>query len=152
MGPAAERSDLAGLRSQRADVHSALVDVEEAVATPLGSDDWADGVHDALVELAAAFERHIAATERREGLFDDVVRASPRLLKAVERLRDDHVVIRQSLADALVEVRGLRRWEAGSAEKLREMVVGVVARLARHRQAGADLVYEAYSVDIGGSE
>jgi hypothetical protein len=34
--------------------------------------------------------------------------------------------------------------------KLRALGTELVATLARHRQRGADLVYEAYEFDIGG--
>ncbi|MDN5789700.1 MAG: hypothetical protein L0H25_02355, partial [Micrococcales bacterium] len=33
----------------------------------------------------------------------------------------------------------------------REEVTVLIGRLVRHRQAGSDLIYEAYQVDIGGS-
>ena len=33
----------------------------------------------------------------------------------------------------------------------REEVTTLMGQLVRHRQAGADLVYEAYEVDLGGS-
>jgi hypothetical protein len=34
----------------------------------------------------------------------------------------------------------------------REAVTALVTRLMRHRQHGLDLVYEAYVVDVGGSD
>ena len=36
------------------------------------------------------------------------------------------------------------------AEDLRVELTALLAALARHRQRGADLVYEAYAVDLGG--
>ena len=38
----------------------------------------------------------------------------------------------------------------GWAEDLRVELTALLAALARHRQRGADLVYEAYAVDLGG--
>ena len=35
-------------------------------------------------------------------------------------------------------------------ERLRSVLTSLLVALARHRQRGADLVYEAYAVDIGG--
>ncbi len=35
---------------------------------------------------------------------------------------------------------------------LREEATALMGQLVRHRQAGADLVFEAYEVDLGGSE
>jgi hypothetical protein len=34
--------------------------------------------------------------------------------------------------------------------RVRELGTQLLATLSRHRQRGADLVYEAYQVDIGG--
>jgi len=34
----------------------------------------------------------------------------------------------------------------------REAINQLLALLARHRQRGSDLIYEAYAVDIGGSD
>ncbi len=36
------------------------------------------------------------------------------------------------------------------AEELRVELTALLAALARHRQRGADLIYEAYAVDLGG--
>jgi hypothetical protein len=66
-------------RGPRADLRAALLALETAAARPapnrLGS--WAMQVHDALVDLNAAFERHIAVTEGPEGLLEEIRRAAP---------------------------------------------------------------------------
>ncbi len=52
------------------------------------------------------------------------------------------------LIDDIIEVAA-----TGTADvivDLRESVMEVLVDLARHRQQGADLLYEAYAVDIGG--
>lgn len=141
-------------REQRADLHVVLVSLEEALAAPAPgrAAPWASRVHDRLVEVAAAFERHIAVTEGPKGLFDNVLRASPRLANGVERLRAEHGRIRGDIADLLVDVRELTRSEGPGADTLREQVLGLLTALARHRQLGADLVYECYAVDIGGGD
>ncbi|MDQ1458785.1 MAG: hypothetical protein QOI08_269, partial [Actinomycetota bacterium] len=36
------------------------------------------------------------------------------------------------------------------ADELRVELTALLAALARHRQRGADLVFEAYAVDLGG--
>jgi len=36
------------------------------------------------------------------------------------------------------------------AEEVRVELTALLAALARHRQRGADLIYEAFAVDIGG--
>lgn len=142
-------------RHQRSDLRTVVVRLEEALAAPAPGRprEWAGRVHERLVDVAAAFERHIAVTEGPEGLFDAVLRADPRLANAVSGLGTDHTDIRQSIADVLVMVRELARADGdeGTAA-VRETALDLLHRLSRHRQRGADLVYEAYAVDIGGGD
>jgi hypothetical protein len=102
------------------------------------------------VDLAAVFERHIGVTEGPEGLFQEVRGAAPRLANGVEHLRGDHQRIRRQMADLLEAVRAVV--DSGDGERarlVRSDLVLLLADLTRHRQLGADLVYEAYAVDIG---
>lgn len=140
---------LAEARARRADLHTVIVALEAAIAAPAPgrSPDWAEHVHDALVEVGAAFERHIAVVEGPDGLFEEVTHAAPRLANDLDRLRAEHLEIRAVIVHALDAVRetaGVPRTDDG-----REAVLAVLDRLMRHRQHGADVVYEAYAVDIG---
>jgi hypothetical protein len=42
--------------------------------------------------------------------------------------------------------------DEATAEAVREAAVALVAQLVRHRHAGADLLYAAYSVDISAAD
>ena len=150
---ASDTSALEAARAQRANLHNVLVELEKAIAGPVPgrSREWTDTVHDALVDVGATFERHIAVTECSDGLFDEIVRSAPRLANAVESLRTEHNDIRQAISHMLVALRRGERDGADTAD-IREATLSLLARLGRHRQHGADLVYEAYTVDIGGSD
>jgi hypothetical protein len=99
-----------------------------------------------LDALNAAFDQHVEATERPGGFLDMVVGDSPRLAHACDALRDEHV----SLAKQIGELCDTARAEG------RPEVVGqaadVLAALNQHRHRGAELVYEAYSVDIAAAD
>jgi hypothetical protein len=149
-------SDLLRLaRAQRADLRNAMVKLERALARPAPGRvaEWADLVHDELVDLAATFERHIAVTEGDTGFLAEIAEHSPRLINAINRLIGEHERIRAEAASTLDHIREL---DSGADETaiagLREHVTALVTDLARHRQHGADLVYEAHAVDIGGSD
>ena len=78
---------------------------------------------------------------------------SPRLSGTIDRLRDEHPEITEAVAQMLarleqVEIGGLP-WPL---EDARDDLQRFIGRLIRHRQKGADLVWEAYNVDIGGPE
>ena len=89
------------------------------------------------VPLSAAIAEHLAATEGQHGLYAEIVAADPRLTFAVETLIREHAEFR----------RAMQRDVAGLSDK---QLAELTRRLDRHCQRGNDLVYEAYSVDIGG--
>ena len=109
---------------------------------------WADRVRVALVGLSADLREHIDATEGSEGLYADVLRTAPRLANAVADLTRHHVQLRRLVDDAINGVG--RSGDASAVETVRELGTTVLTELTRHRQRGADLVFEAYQSDIGG--
>ena len=142
-------------RAQRADLREAMIRLERALARPAPGrvPEWSSLVHDALVDLAATFERHIAVTEGDSGFLAEIADHSPRLINAIQRLCDEHERISDELTLTLRHVRrmGGRSNDADIAA-MRDQVTTMLTDLVRHRQHGADLVYEAHAVDIGGSD
>lgn len=134
-------------KTRRASLHQVLVDLEAtiAAATPGREDAWREHVSEALDRLTAAFTTHVAETEGPDGLFDEVRRRSPRLDGQCRRLTSEHRSIAEELSAAVASLDG-------DVTETRERVMTLLARLVRHRQQGADLVYEAYDVDLGGSD
>lgn len=135
------------VKIRRADLHGILVDLESriAAAAPGRESAWSSKVRAELDRLADAFAAHVEATEGHEGLFDQVRRHAPRLDHLCHRLTDDHVTIATDLTEATAALdRGV--------SDAREAVLSLLAHMARHRQLGADLVYEAYAVDLGGRD
>jgi hypothetical protein len=75
---------------------------------------------------------------------------APRCANTVDQIKRDH---RDILADIrALEARARRGDDAGQIKDVREEAMGLLQALARHRQRGADLIYEAYSVDIEGGD
>lgn len=150
--PQQEEDALRTVRVERADLFEELVRLEHALAAPLPGriPAWSAAVHEALVDLAAAFERHIAVNEGPSGLFSGIRDAAPRLDGELGKLTAEHAEIRSQLASALSTIRDVESTnDPDAALTAREEVSELLARLTRHRQRGADLVWEAYSVDIG---
>ena len=136
---------------RRADLYQAILALEQAAARPAvdREDDWLAGVIDALGELERQIDDHIEITERPDGLYAEIVEAAPRLGGPVKRLRDEHPEMRQATSElrARLQAEG-----AGGVEETRDDVQRVLGRLVKHRQHGADLLWEAYSLDTGGAE
>lgn len=147
-----ERQTLDVARAQRADLWRHLVALEQAISTPLPGrvQEWASTVHEALVDLSATFERHCGIVEAPDGVFDQVLAAAPRLESKVELLRREHVEIADAITAELRSIRDLASSaQVDDAVAARQRITDLLTALSRHRQGGADMVYEAYAVDIG---
>lgn len=144
--------DLEAVRRRRADLRLTLGAVEHALASPASGRAvvWGEIVHRTLEELREEFDEHIDVTEGPDGLHDAIEAAAPRLVHAVQTLTAEHGEIRGEIADLL------RATEApvtpDDVAGVREDGTRLLGHVIRHRQRGADLVYEAYETDLGAGD
>ena len=132
-------------RTKRVQLKAALSHLETALSGPTGEPEWRPEVRIALDETRDALEDHIDEVEGDDGLLAEVTHESPRLVHRVNRLVEEHTTLRklvQSSQDVIDQGQ--------PNDTLRTTVTELMFQLVQHRQAGADLVYDAYSVDIGG--
>ena len=152
MEPVVGASDpgLDDLRRIRAELRGSMTALAQALAAPASGrgGDWAERVDVALVELSADFREHVSVTEGPGGLHGSVVLTAPRLSHSVHRLVADHAVITELVGDLLTRVRP--PLPDGEVDAIRDLGAALLDRLDRHRRQGADLIYEAYHVDLGG--
>jgi hypothetical protein len=124
-----------------------MMALERVAASPAGAESWQGQLAETIATLHDALDRHVEEVEQPTGLLSAALDAAPRLVPQVDRLRLDHDVIADRVDD-------LDRWVATPGPidpaATRRRVMVVLGLLADHRQRGADLVYEAYAVDIGG--
>jgi hypothetical protein len=143
------RSDpdsLQAARRHRVTLLHAIRAVEEALAAPAQEPGWRERVSVRLQTLGAAFADHVMVTEGPAGLYAELLDYAPRLSRQAEGLIREHAAVETALS-ALVRraaLPGIR------IEELRSWTSDLLRELSRHRQRGADLVYEAYHTDIGG--
>ena len=133
-------------RVQRAGLRAAIGRVERALAAPgVGrADVWSKELLAELHDLSDALEDHIRVAEEPRGLFDDIIEAAPRLSHRVDRVKEDHVQLRDRVTTTIDALDGTE----DSVPMARDRVVELLTAMVRHRHLGADLVYEAYNVDI----
>lgn len=145
---------LAETARRRADLHTALVTVEQASSSPaIGREsDWAKDVLRDLEGLGRAIEEHIEVTERPEGLYDEIAAKAPRLATKIARLREEHPVLREGTEELVARLRSTNVGEAWPLDVARDDLQRLLGKIVRHRQLGSDLVWEAYNLDIGGIE
>lgn len=160
-----ESQDLIGVRRHRAELLESITALEQALAAPTPGRQmrWAERVSAALLELSGDFRDHVGLTEGPSGLYSRTIFSSPRLAGAVDRLTREHAKL-SGLIDELLTLVGkadgsfaqadpmLGDPALGDPDEVRDRGTTLLGALGRHRQRGADLVYEAYSVDIGGQD
>jgi hypothetical protein len=142
------------VRLRREGLRSAMSALERALAAPAPSrvDEWRDGVRDALSSLHEVWTRHIVETEAPGAFLDELVGVAPRLSTSAARLRREHneilgVITRsEKWLDQVLLDDDHDVWVDG----LRADLTSMLCALAYHRQRGADLIFAAYDVDIGG--
>jgi hypothetical protein len=150
----ADDASLEALRERRAGFRAAMGDLERAIASPARGrvDEWVGGVRTALDALRDVVDHHIFATEAPGGFLDEIVDTEPRLANQAQRLRDEHGELVDAIAAASARLRsGTTFAEDEWVDAMRDRLLALLGVLVRHRQRGADLVYEAYAVDIGGT-
>jgi hypothetical protein len=135
---------LAVARRHRAELLQVIQAFEMALAVPARDPRWRERVVDRLRALREEFGEHVVVTEGPEGLYAELLEHAPRLAHGVHGLVREHAAI-------ISAVEGLAaRLSSADIERLRGWSSDLLRELARHRQRGADLVYEAYATDIGG--
>lgn len=140
---------------RRRTLHEALVGLEQAISSPAVGriPDWTRQVTKEITAVRDAWDQHVDTTEKPGGLYEEIVGTSPRLAGTIDRLRNEHPDITHMVHETTarleeVEIGGLA-WPLDDA---RDDLQRLIGKLVRHRQQGADLVWEAYNVDIGGPE
>jgi iron-sulfur cluster repair protein YtfE (RIC family) len=144
-------NDLSDVRQRREALLGAIASIEAALAAPASDARWPEGLGNALSALRTTFEQHVVETEAPDGILDQVRERAPRLSNQIDQLVGEHVAITagiEHLMDRLDDAPPERTAEETTAT--REQALQLLAAIVRHRHLGADLLYEAYNVDVGG--
>jgi len=136
----------------RAALLDAAAGLEFAISSPSGQGAaWGERVDDQLQLLRSALLDHTGAVESDDGLLADIVRQAPRLSNRVKLMKREHEQMDARIVELVQMVGAVAPDELEEAtETIREATLELLGTLSRHRQKGADLVYRAFAVDIGG--
>jgi hypothetical protein len=146
------RAELHAVRVRRAELRETLNLLEAALAAPARGRAvvWGEAVHASLVMLADDFGAHVEVTEGPGGLHQAILEGALRLTNAVDLLTAEHAKIATELAALVAD--SAAPVTPDDVGDLRERATRLLGHLIRHRQQGADLIYEAYETDIGGGD
>ena len=148
---------LEAARRRRQTLHDALVHLEQAISSPAAGriPQWSTTVTKEMVSLRDAFDQHVIVTEKPGGLYEEIMERAPRLAGKLRRLHGEHPSVTEQIGAALARLEAGDVGDDGSPWPLvraRDDLQRLLGSIVRHRQSGADLVWEAYNVDIGGPE
>jgi hypothetical protein len=138
-------SALDAARGQRLSLRRAIDEFQAALAAPAGAAD-VERLVAVLDHMQTVFAVHVEVTEFPGGLYEEIMEFAPRLANRIARFKRDHTAITAEISSCLDD---LRRQSLPFAA-LQAQLTHLLQALVRHRKRGADLVYEAYHVDIGG--
>jgi hypothetical protein len=153
MDPAVStRTELHAVRVRRAELRENIDAMERALASPARGRAvvWGEAVHASLVVLADDFSAHVEVTEGPGGLHQAILSGDLRLANAVDTLTAEHGQIAEEIAGLVAD--SAPPVTPDDVADLRERANRLLGHLIRHRQQGADLIYEAFETDIGGGD
>ena len=122
--------------------------MQDALTTAGSDSAWVERVRVALGALAADFRVQAGAAQEPDGTHHRVLRAEPRLSKAVVDQVREQDQLATAIDDLLAYLDG--RPAASGVTDVRDQGRALMGRLVRHRQGGSDLLHEVDEADLGG--
>ncbi len=143
---------LAAVRVRRDELYDATLALERAVASPARgrATTWAAAVRVRLSGLDRALRAHVDGTEQEGGLFDEILEREPRLAHGIDRLRAEHRDQVAAVDDAAARLTGIN--DETGVDEVRARLHDLIHGLLVHRSRGAELVYDAYNVDLSAGD
>ena len=146
----AANSALSVVGQRRRTLSEAMAGLESAVASASGAYWWRERVEDALADLSDALEAHVKEVEAPSGLLAEIVDEAPRLSGQVQMMKDEHNALKEGVTALFTTVSGSP--DGTDQDKIRRRTTALLGRLTVHRQRGADLIFDAYNVDIAAAD
>jgi hypothetical protein len=146
------RAALDAIQVRRDRLYEAVLELERALTAPAGDDAprWAIALGTPVHNLLAVLEAHVGETEGPGALFEQLQHDAPRLLHAVDKLRQEHEPLlarTEALSARLDQAR-----DSADVDAIRTDALELIQALLVHRQRGAELVYDAYNVDVSAGD
>jgi len=138
------------VRRRRAELRESIGEMESALAQAAHGREaeWTTLVRERSAQLEEDFAIHLEVAEAPSGLHTQVLADAPYLAPQVARLQRDHA----GISKQFTAVHGLLGVPEGDidVDALRLSLTDLIGLLVRHRQRGADLLWDAYATSLGG--
>ena len=132
-------------RARRVELNVAAADVERSAARASSNPTWREGLLGELDGLRLALDQHVVEVEGEGGILKEMLVTAPRLANKINKVEAEHPVLTTQVAKTIETAQ-----TSEDIDAIRTTILETLGAIARHRQHGADLLYEGYSVDIGG--
>jgi len=133
-------------RPQAPELLAAMQSLGHALGAPDEDPLWVDRTLHRLQVVGEAFAAHVEAAEGADGIYADAVRTDGRLGFRAMRLCREHIALESRLAS----ITALVRSPGVEPMAIRHPIDVLLNELRKHRQRGADLIFEAYQQELGG--
>ncbi len=138
--------DVEGLRAERATIRRACTRIQELLTeVAAGEGAEVERLTEAVTTLLERWNRHVRLAEAPDGLLHQIVTDCPRLSTTVARLGGEHPVVTTEIRSAL----DLLAAPAPDLTGVGRLLDWAIDAIDRHRRRGNQLIFDAYSVDIG---
>jgi WS/DGAT/MGAT family acyltransferase len=142
------RAALAAVSERRDEFYEGILELERAMAAPAGdhAGTWAAASARAVEDMQHVLDDHIRETEAPGSFYDDVIEHSPHLVNAAHRLQAEHPPLAARVEALALELKTVT--DDDGVEATRQDALELIKALLQHRHRGAELVYDAYNVDV----
>ena len=123
-----------------------------AVGFPSREQLWMTKVAAATVVLREAMQRQQDEFRSNDGILQQIAHDAPRLANQVEQLRDLHNEALTNLDRLRARTQAYKSSTSTNVDDVRRELADVLAIIRRLQANEADLIYEAYQMDIGGGD
>lgn len=117
-----------------------------ALTAPPAEPSWRERVLLRLGPVRQGFAEHVQATEGPAGFYAELLAHAPRLDRGVRLLTREH----STIAAAIAALQRSAERPGASMDELQGLAGHLLRVFSRHRQRGADLLWQAYQTDLGG--
>ena len=141
-------------RGDRASMLTAMHSLEAALAAgiPARETEWRERVRSSAKTLLSTMQHQSDEFEAKRGLLQNVIQDAPRLVDRVGELRMLHHAALDLLSQLTTQVEPSRSSNTLSTDEVRSQFAEVISTIRRLQAIEADLIYEAYQVDLGGGD
>jgi hypothetical protein len=139
---------------RRGDLQHGLVQTEEAISRAATGrlDEWTRELVSALDQMRETIDEHIELTERPGGLNDEIREKAPHLSSRIKRVQREHPILRARVQELVAFLDRPGIGDHWPLDEARGDIRRLLRMVERHHQSTADLVWDAYHLDIGGVE